>query len=93
MLQAEMRGMDKGVANSRCDQLLDMTGLTGFEKALPHELSGGMQQAWRCAARLLHQPDVLLMDEPFGALDALTRERMNIELNRSGGRPGRPSSS
>ncbi len=82
MLQAEMRGMDRAVAAQRCDELIEMTGLTGFEKALPHELSGGMQQRVSLCRALLHRPDVLLMDEPFGALDALTRERMNVELHR-----------
>lgn len=82
LLQAEMRGMDMGVAHRRVDQLIEMTGLTGFEKALPHELSGGMQQRVSLCRALLHEPQVLLMDEPFGALDALTRERMNVELNR-----------
>jgi NitT/TauT family transport system ATP-binding protein len=82
LLQAEMRGMDKAKAGRRADELIDMTGLTGFESALPHELSGGMQQRVSLCRALLHEPDVLLMDEPFGALDALTRERMNIELHR-----------
>jgi NitT/TauT family transport system ATP-binding protein len=82
MLQAEMRGMNSRKANERCDQLLEMTGLSGFEKALPHELSGGMQQRVSLCRALLHEPQVLLMDEPFGALDALTREKMNVELNR-----------
>jgi NitT/TauT family transport system ATP-binding protein len=82
LLQAEMRGMDRSLAAQRVDALMEMTGLTGFEKALPHELSGGMQQRVALCRALLHSPPVLLMDEPFGALDALTREQMNAELNR-----------
>lgn len=82
MLQAEMRGLDKKKAASRCDDLLELTSLTDFAKALPHELSGGMQQRVSLCRALLHEPDVLLMDEPFGALDALTREHLNVELQR-----------
>ncbi|MFJ2033129.1 ABC transporter ATP-binding protein [Streptosporangium sp. NPDC087985] len=82
LLQAEMRGMPAGEAGKRADELIEMTGLTGFEDALPHELSGGMQQRVALCRALLHRPPVLLMDEPFGALDALTREQMNIELHR-----------
>jgi NitT/TauT family transport system ATP-binding protein len=82
LLQAEMRGMPRDVAARRADELIRLTGLEGFEQALPHELSGGMQQRVALCRALLHQPPVLLMDEPFGALDALTREQLNAEVNR-----------
>jgi NitT/TauT family transport system ATP-binding protein len=82
LLQAEMRRMPAAQARERTARLIEMTGLTGFEDAYPHELSGGMQQRVALCRALLHQPPVLLMDEPFGALDALTREQMNVELNR-----------
>jgi NitT/TauT family transport system ATP-binding protein len=82
LLQAEMRGMPAAEGARRADELIEMTGLKGFENALPHELSGGMQQRVSLCRALLHRPPVLLMDEPFGALDALTREQMNVELHR-----------
>ncbi|AOS63417.1 NitT/TauT family transport system ATP-binding protein [Actinoalloteichus hymeniacidonis] len=81
-LQAEMRKMPTAEAAARVDELIAMTGLRGFEDAYPHELSGGMQQRVSLCRALLHRPPVLLMDEPFGALDALTREQMNVELRR-----------
>jgi NitT/TauT family transport system ATP-binding protein len=82
LLQAEMRGMPMAIARKHAMHLIDMAGLKGFEKKFPWQLSGGMQQRVSICRALLHEPSVLLMDEPFGALDAMTRESMNLELQR-----------
>ncbi len=82
MLPAEVLGIDRKQARERAMHLLRMVRLEGFEDKLPRQLSGGMQQRASIARALLHDPKILLMDEPFGALDAMTRERMNIELQR-----------
>jgi NitT/TauT family transport system ATP-binding protein len=78
-LPLELNG---NVAVDRVQAMLDLVGLTGFEHSYPAQLSGGMAQRVALARALVHQPDLLLLDEPFGALDALTRERMGQELLR-----------
>jgi len=82
LLQIEMRRLPRDGYRAKAQALIDMVGLSGFEKKYPWQLSGGMQQRASICRALVHDPAVLLMDEPFGALDAMTREKMNLELQR-----------
>ena len=81
-LPLELAGWDRGRRDERVNEMLDLVELTGFEKRHPWELSGGMQQRVSIARALSFSPALLLMDEPFGALDEMTRERLNAELLR-----------
>jgi NitT/TauT family transport system ATP-binding protein len=80
LIQAEVRRMDRKAAATRAGELMAATKIQGFEDAYPSALSGGMKQRVAICRALLHNPPLLLMDEPFAALDALTREQMAIDL-------------
>jgi NitT/TauT family transport system ATP-binding protein len=82
MLPVQILGLDRRTYRARAEELLALTGLEGFEDRRPDELSGGMQQRVSLCRALVHDPAVLLMDEPFAALDALTREELSLELQR-----------
>jgi len=82
LLPAEIFGWRGAEVRERAERLLELTGLQAFRKRLPHELSGGMQQRVALCRALVQNPKVMLMDEPFSALDALTREELAVELQR-----------
>jgi NitT/TauT family transport system ATP-binding protein len=82
LLPIEFRRLPLSDYRRRAQELLETVGLTGFADRYPHELSGGMQQRAAIIRSLVQDPSILLMDEPFSALDAMTREQMNVELLR-----------
>ncbi len=91
-LAARIENIDAKEIRERVDAILPVLKLEGFRSTYPHELSGGMRQRAALGQALILRPQVLLLDEPFGALDALTRDQLNVELLRIGKRYARPSS-
>ena len=81
-MPAEVLGIPKNEYTKRSQELLELVGLAHFGDMYPRELSGGMQQRASIARAMIHDPELLLMDEPFGAVDAITRENLNVELHR-----------
>jgi len=88
LLPAELSGLDPAKYRERAHELLALVGLADFAHKRPNELSGGMQQRASLCRALVLDPPILLMDEPFGALDAMTRDEMNLELLRIWGEGG-----
>lgn len=81
-LPLELKGVDKSLRRNKAEEMIELVGLSGFGDSLPYELSGGMRQRVSIARGLVQDPSIVMMDEPFGALDELTRTRMGDELLR-----------
>lgn len=88
LLQVEVRGQKNPESIRRAEALLEQVGLQDFAHSYPHELSGGMKQRVGICRALLHQPRLLLMDEPFAALDAMTRDQISVELSELAAKAG-----